>query len=165
MEKKRGYKCPCCNNPWSNDLLSCQFCIESPKPNPNPYSGINLQSFNHKVKLSDNFFDWSIGGWRELNPIPQGYSEWNSFLELIDLNYHRIKNILDEFESVTPEIPASSTSSSSSGSDQNNDTQKLKDFYSAMMDEKTIESRGISPLSELFNICFNFKVYFFSSFI
>jgi putative endopeptidase len=143
------WKCPCCQNPWTATgdgnvpsfplyAMTCTPCLQS----SNGIEGINPLNFDEKTSLKENFFQWSNGGWVASNPIPNEYSEWNTFLQLRDLNAERIREILTELEFNQTEKNSS-----------NEEEEKLKLFYKGMMNETVIEDRGIEPLRPLVNLC------------
>jgi putative endopeptidase len=145
------WKCPCCKNPWNNSAnatnlpqyaMACTPCLQS----SNGIEGINPLNFDEKTSLKEDFFQWSNGGWVASNPIPNEYSEWNTFLQLRDLNLERIREILNELE----------LNQAERGNDQNNSSEeekKLKMFYKGMMNETVIESLGIEPLRPIVDLC------------
>ena len=147
MMMNKYNKCACCNNPWNQSSLegavsssfamTCGDCTTVP--------GIDTNNFDHSINPKDNFYLWSNGGWKADNPIPGEYSSWNTFIELRDLNLDRLKKIVDDLQNGSTE-----------GSTQN--SQKLSVFFKAMMDEKYIESRGISPLLPIIDLCKTFRV-------
>jgi predicted metalloendopeptidase len=142
----RGWRCPCCQNPWNENeelplyAMSCKPCMQT----SNGILGIETANFDDKVSLKENFFNWSNGGWVASNPIPNEYSEWNTFIQLRDLNLDRIKEMLTELDNCT--------------GNETREEQQLKVFYKAMMDETAINTRGIEPLLPIFDLCTKIKV-------
>jgi predicted metalloendopeptidase len=145
--KSRGWKCPCCQNPWNESeslplyAVSCQPCLQT----SNGIQGIEISNFDDNISLKENFFNWSNGGWVASNPIPNEYSEWNTFLQLRDLNLDRIKEMVNELEEKTQY--------------ETKEEQQLQIFYKAMMNEAMINDRGIEPLCPIFDLCSQIKVW------
>ena len=144
----RRVKCPCCANPWDQTgddassapagNLVCAPCLVDNKG----FSGIDPDNFDLSVPPSENFYQFSNGGWRAKNPIPGEYSNWNTFIALRDLNLERLKVILEELEA-----------SAGSGTEASEEQVKLADFYNSFMDEKSIESSDKVNLSEVIAVC------------
>jgi predicted metalloendopeptidase len=130
-------KCPCCtNNPWDQTGDDNAIC---PRLTDNKgYSGIDPDNFDLTVSPTENFYQFSNGGWRAKNPIPPEYSNWNTFIALRDLNLGRLKDILEELEAST-------------GS-QSVEHTKLADFFNSFMDEKKIQDSN-KDLNELIELC------------
>jgi putative endopeptidase len=137
----KRFQCPCCNNPWNQTddgaigTIFCDPCLADDKG----YQGIDPKNFDHKESPKDNFYLWSNGGWRAANPIPAEYSSWNTFIALRDLNLERLKVILDEL--------------GEGGAGKEVGGVKLADYYKNFMDEEAIESRGLSVVSGLRDLC------------
>lgn len=94
--------------------------------------GLNLKDLNTKVNPADDFFEFANGGWIKHNPIPATENRWGSFYELYERNR---KNLLGLLKDLTKK-------KWKKGSDH----QKLRDFFSAAMDEKSINAAGMRPL-------------------
>ena len=93
----------------------------------------------------DNFYAYTNGTWLKNNPIPAGYPNFNSFLQLHIQSQENLKGILEELEK---------KSSSDGGEvDVTEDERKVATFYSAAMDEDEIEKVGIKPLKPVLELC------------
>ena len=93
----------------------------------------------------DNFYTYTNGTWLKNNPIPAGYPNFNSFLQLHIQSQENLKGILEELEK---------KSSSDGGEDDvTEDERKVATFYSAAMDEDEIEKVGIKPLKPVLELC------------
>lgn len=83
-------KCKCCNNPWQQvhaqtaggdekapesagrtEILACDDC-----------GGLEIKNLDPTVSPRENFYLYSVGGWKAANPIPDEYPSWNTFLQL-----------------------------------------------------------------------------------
>ena len=95
---------------------------------------INLENMNLDIDPGDDFFRYVNGGWLEKNTIPDEYSQYGSFNELIELNREILKKIV---LAVSKENSAVGTIS-----------QKIGDFYSSGMDTSTIEKLGIKAIEK-----------------
>lgn len=142
-------KCPCCNNPWSKstgDMFAqlCGMCEkdETKKDDDGPVdTGLSKDNMDMTVKPNDNFYRYANGQWMEKNPIPKGYPNWNTFLDLHVTSQERLKGMLKglEDEKETRDLSA--------------DEAKVAAFYSAAMDEDAIEKAGVEPLKPLLDLC------------
>jgi len=111
--------------------------VESPKPkiekNPPPIDPTNMDT---SVKPSEDFFMYANGGWIKRTEIPPEYSRWGSFNELIEKNNDALHEV-SEKASKTPADPKTAP-----------EVQKVGDYYTSGMDEKTIEAMRTKPLTD-----------------
>jgi len=111
--------------------------VESPKPkiekNPPPIVPTNMDT---SVKPSEDFFMYANGGWIKRTEIPPEYSRWGSFNELIEKNNDALHEV-SEKASKTPADPKTAP-----------EVQKVGDYYTSGMDEKTIEAMRTKPLTD-----------------
>ena len=100
---------------------------------------IDTSNMDFNVDPGENFFLYANGGWMRKNPIPDDYSQYGSFHELIDKNKEYVQELIDKALAV--ENPEKGTP-----------TQQIKDFYTSGMDTLKIESSGINDLQEYFDL-------------
>lgn len=150
-------KCPCCNNPWAaatSELFAklCSECTTNNKDNKeNDKSNSSLKQYlDESISPSDDFYHYANGTWIKDNPIPSGYPNWNTFLQLFTLSQERLKDLLtkggDEEKDTGEDVTEN---------EANDDVNKVKAFYNAAMDEGKIEELGIEPLCDLLKLCEN----------
>ena len=137
-------KCPCCNNPWAaatGDLFAklCQTCEERTPED----MALNRANMDFDVSPQDNFYMYANGNWIRNNPIPAGYPSWNSFLTLHVQSQERCKDLLKELEE---------KKGANAESDDDEEAQKVASFYTAAMDEDTIEKAGTEPLKPVLEL-------------
>ena len=97
-----------------------------------PYTPSLEPSFmDRSVDPCVDFYEYSCGGWRKMNPIPSDQSRWSVYDKLYEDNLTYLRGILEQ----------SSTA-------QNRDavTQKIGDYYASCMNETEIEKLGAKPL-------------------
>lgn len=82
---REGYKCPCCNNPWSaaTGEFFAKLCGECQETTP--AKGIDRSNMDFDTLPSDNFYKYSNGKWLEKNPIPSGYP--SKFVQYCKIGY------------------------------------------------------------------------------
>src|SRR5580692_5662872 len=95
--------------------------------------GIETSDLNPSVKPCDNFFDYSNGTWRSLNPIPASMDRWSRRWQAGERNKDQLREILDGL-AAEPNHPAGSPA------------QLTGDFYAACTNVKAIDAQGITPL-------------------
>lgn len=95
-------------------------------------SGIDLKAMDTSANPCTNFYQYACGAWRQANPIPPDRSRWSRFNELSDRNLSIERGILEKAA-----VP---------GAKRTALEQKIGDYYSACMDEKTIEAKGTQPI-------------------
>jgi putative endopeptidase len=101
-----------------------------------PEPALDVTSMDRTVDPCVDFFKYSCGGWIKNNPIPPDQSSWSTYSKMQDENRERLRGILEA--AATPD-PTSNAA-----------TQKIGDYYSSCMDEKTIEAKGTEPLKPEF---------------
>ncbi len=75
-------KCPCCLNPWQAATAGffCQICDETKEEEKSTaVRGLDRSNIDFTIEPKDNFYIYSNGNWMKNNPIPSGYSSWNTF--------------------------------------------------------------------------------------
>jgi putative endopeptidase len=97
-----------------------------------PEPALDVTSMDRSVDPCADFFKYSCGGWIKNNPIPPDQSSWDTYSKMQDENRGRLRGIL---EAASVPDPA-----------RNPAAQKIGDYYSSCVDEKTIEAKGEEPL-------------------
>ena len=95
--------------------------------------GIDLANADSSVKPGDDFFKYANGTWLSTFKMPEDKPRFGTFDELGDKSEKDVKSIIDGFATTQP----------AAGSN----VAKAADFYSSWMDEATLETRGIEPLT------------------
>ncbi len=85
------------------------------------------------AKPGDDFYRYANGGWMATITIPAGRQSYDVRAMLAESTRQRVRNLVQE----------AATAQASGGSM----TQKVGDYYASYMDEASIESKGLSPLS------------------
>jgi putative endopeptidase len=93
--------------------------------------GFDVEGMNRSVSPGDDFFRYANGRWLETTEIPADRSSYGSFSELTENARVQTRAIMEEAAA----NPAAS-----------GDVRKVGDFYTAFMDEATIEQRGLAPV-------------------
>ncbi len=96
-------------------------------------SGIDLKALDKTADPCVDFYQYACGTWVKDHPVPSDQSTWSRFSELAEHNQDVLRSILEK------------------AADKNNKSrdkvdQEIGDYYSACMDEKAIEERGLSVL-------------------
>ena len=94
---------------------------------------INRANMDTTINPAVDFYDYANGNWIKNNPIPAEYPRWGSFTILIENNFDKLKNILDQAEK---------NSTASAGSND----QLVGDFYYSGMDSVKIEEEGFKSI-------------------
>jgi endothelin-converting enzyme len=98
-------------------------------------SGIDLTAMDKDVRPQDDLFRYVNGSWLANTPFPTENSRAGIKLMLYEKSLSDMQAIL--LEAVSTGARASS------------DMQRLGDFYTSYMDEKTVEARGVGPLKPI----------------
>ncbi len=94
--------------------------------------GFSVDNIDKSVNPCVDFYQYSCGNWLKKAEIPGDQSGWDSFTDLRERNETIMRGILEKV----------------SGDDaaRNPIDQKIGDFYSSCMDEKTVNAEGIEAL-------------------
>jgi putative endopeptidase len=92
----------------------------------------NLDTIDKTVDPCVDFFQYACGNWLKTAEIPADQASWGQAVELRERNASILREILEKAAVDTPGRDAV--------------TQKIGDYYSSCMDEKTVEARGLEPL-------------------
>ena len=98
-----------------------------------PMSALDPADMDPTASPCREFVQYADGGWLRRNPIPPSFSRWGTFSVLADQNRDALRAVLEE--AAAGKAPAGS------------DERRLGDFYSACMDEGSVEAAGASPLA------------------
>ena len=105
----------------------------APSAAPPLVSGIDIQYFDPSVRPQEDFYKHINGKWLADTEIPPDKGSYGTFMKLSDDSEAKLHAIIEDLQkSVDPGDP---------------DQQKIADLYSSFMDEPTLESLGIRPLS------------------
>ncbi len=104
----------------------------APAPAAALTSGVDLAGIDKAVQPGDDFDAYANGEWRKTAEIPADRSSTGVFLKVFELSEQRNKDLI---QSIAASKPAAGT-----------DEARIADYYSAFMDEATIESRGLEPI-------------------
>ncbi|HKN60290.1 MAG TPA: M13 family metallopeptidase [Candidatus Acidoferrales bacterium] len=78
-----------------------------------------------------DFYEYSCGRWRKMNPIPADQTSWDVYAKLYQDNLNYLRGILEEASTATNREAV---------------TQKIGDYYASCMDESKVEKLGAKPL-------------------
>jgi endothelin-converting enzyme/putative endopeptidase len=78
-----------------------------------------------------DFYEYSCGGWRKMNPIPSDQSRWSVYGKLYEDNLTYLRGILEQ---------------AATAQDRDAVTQKIGDYYASCMNETEVEKLGAKPL-------------------
>ena len=98
------------------------------KPGP----GFSIDNIDKSIDPCVDFFQYSCGNWIKNSEIPPDQSQWVSFTELHERNMEIEHGILEK--------------AAAGGAQRNAIDQKIGDLYGSCMDEKAVDSKGITAL-------------------
>jgi putative endopeptidase len=92
--------------------------------------GLDLAGMDKSVNPGDDFFGYTNGEWMKKTPIPNDRSSYGVFDILAEEANRRTSDLIREAGKTAKDAEA----------------RMVGDYYDAYMDEKAIESKGLSPL-------------------
>jgi putative endopeptidase len=114
-------------------LLPCALVAAVQNPQAH---GLDVAGMDKSVNPGDDFFLYANGNWVKSTPIPPDRSRYGVFTMLDEEANRRTADLIRDAEKSN--APAGS------------EVRKIGDYYDAYMDERAIESKGLSPVkSEL----------------
>src|ERR1700758_5123024 len=97
-----------------------------------PASGFSIDNIDKTLDPCVDFYQYACGNWLKKAEIPPDQSAWVSFVELDERNLVTLREILEKASVNDPSrTPVE---------------QKIGDFYSSCMDEKTVDAKGLGSL-------------------
>jgi len=103
-----------------------------PEQMPKLTLGFDIHAMDTTADPCNNFYQYACGTWLKENDIPADKTSWGRFNELDERNRAVLHGILEKAAKDDPKRTAIE--------------QKTGDYYSACMDEKAIEEKGLAPI-------------------
>src|SRR6266496_3106584 len=113
-------------------LLFVTSCFGQNAAGNQATEGFNIDNIDKSVDPCVDFYQYACGNWFKKTEIPPDQSEWVSFTEIYERNLVTLRNILEK--------------AAASGPNRSVIDQKIGDYYSACMDEKTVDTKVLDPL-------------------
>jgi putative endopeptidase len=111
-------------------LVTVGSFAQSSSENSKP--SFNIDTIDKTLDPCVDFYQYACGNWLKTAEIPADQPRWGSFSELHERNLAILRGILEKVSADTPGRDAID--------------QKIGDYYSSCMDEKTVDAKGIDPL-------------------
>jgi putative endopeptidase len=119
-------------------LFAIATCAQQTKPSqPHsepalPYTpSLDPAAMGRTADPCVDFYEYSCGGWRKMNPIPSDQTSWSVYAKLYEDNLNYLRGILEEASTATNRDAV---------------TQKIGDYYASCMAEAEVEKLGDKPL-------------------
>jgi predicted metalloendopeptidase len=95
---------------------------------------INDSEMDSSIKPGDDFYRYANGGWLRTATIPAGQTSYDTRAMVNERENQRVRDLIQDAATTRP---AKGTVA-----------QKIGDYYTAFMDEQSIEAKGLKPLAE-----------------
>lgn len=115
-------------------LLSIASCFGQSAPAAKAVvaAGFSVDNIDKSTAPCTDFYQYACGNWLKNSAIPADQSEWISFNEIYERNLITLRGILEKAAMQSPgRTPVE---------------QKVGDYYSACVDEKAADAKGLDPL-------------------
>jgi putative endopeptidase len=113
-------------------LFATAVCFSQTDSAGKPAPGFSIDNIDKTLDPCVDFYQYACGNWLKKAEIPADQSAWVSFVELDERNLVTLQEILEK----------------ASANDPNRSPveQKIGDFYSSCMDEKTVDAKGLGSV-------------------
>src|SRR6202521_240294 len=111
-------------------MTASAFAQTSSSTKPAP--GFSLDNIDKTADPCVDFYQYACGNWMKKSEIPADRSSWQSFSELDERNLDIERGILEK--------------AATGGASRNPIDQKIGDLYGSCMDEKTVNTKGVSAV-------------------
>jgi predicted metalloendopeptidase len=111
-------------------LLACSAAMAQTQVPQAPVS-FDKSAMDTTTDPCQDFYQYSCGGWRASHPVPSDKARYGRFDELREYNLYLLHSLLENAAKPGKHTP---------------NEQKVGTFYSACMDEKLIDAKGIAPI-------------------
>ena len=101
-------------------------------PVSQPAAGFSVDNIDKSTEPCADFYQYACGNWLKNSEIPADQSEWISFNEIYERNLVTLRGILEK--------------AAVDGRGRSPVEQKIGDYYSACVDDKTADAKGLDPL-------------------
>ncbi|MHB1435468.1 MAG: M13 family metallopeptidase [Thermoplasmata archaeon] len=101
----------------------------------------SVTHLDQSVRPQEDIYTFAAGGWIARHPIPPDRSSWSSFQALAEANLRRLHALLVEAEAAARANPFSVRPT----------VRQVGEFFASVMDQATVEARGIEPLKGEFS--------------
>lgn len=98
-------------------------------------NGIDVSNLDTSVSPVSDFYRFANGGWLQRNPIPEEYSRWGAFEELVETGNTQLRQILEE------------CLQDDSNTDPNRSAVRI--VYATGMDENACEQHALQPIQDV----------------
>ncbi len=96
--------------------------------------GLKIENLDTTANPGTDFYRFATGGWADANPIPDEYSRYGSFDQLMENNQKQIKELIIEL--------------GKNENKQGSTAQKIGDLYKMGMDSVKLNAGGATPIME-----------------
>lgn len=111
-------------------ILILAAAVVAAGPGDELKSGLDLSLLDRGVRPQDDLYRFANGGWLDRAEIPGDRVTHGTFAELSDKTEHDLRAVIENLKGTTVT------------------EQQIKDLYASVLDEETLEARGLAPFKE-----------------
>src|SRR3954471_13734178 len=94
--------------------------------------GFDINALDKTADPCVDFYQFTCGGWRAKNPLPDDKSRWGRYDEMAERNREKLRTLLEE--------------AATGSSTRTQLARQVGDYYAACIDEPAANRKGVAPI-------------------
>ncbi len=115
-------------------LFACTLALSSAPADQKSSTWDSTQDIDRSIRASDDFYHYANGGWLKTAVIPAGQTSYDTRSILVARTSRRVRDLIQEAAGAQPA--------------KGSVAQMVGDYYASLMDENSIEAKGMTALAD-----------------